>query len=298
MSIMRNIVIYRHWQPEDIDAAFKLVSRFYRFSRDSYQKMINSPYVEPEGIWLALVDQKVVGHVCGSEDTIFTENKFQKFGAVTTVCVDMDMRRQGIATKLMQELHTYFNKKNYRGSILRTETKEAAQLYKNLGYQQVTRELQTQLSPFVNSSQIKWADMNLKDLNTVNQVHARWAKQHFVTWDGQNPIIHQFNMKQYRVLRRCGRIVGYAKWSKPSEYYPHGLIVDPVAPDEAPMEVIRSVQAVIPTVLAWKTFEGSRYEDPLLSLKCLLEQTQVVDMLLHFNQEIDLTAHDRTFVWS
>ena len=42
-------------------------------------------------------------------------------------------------------------------------------------------------------------------------------------------------MKQYRVLRREGSIVGYAKWDEPSKYHPQGLVRDPMVPDEDPM---------------------------------------------------------------
>ena len=46
---------------------------------------------------------------------------------------------------------------------------------------------------------------------------------------------------------------------------PQGLIHDPIVPDEDPMEIIASVQAEITATRAWKTVEGSRYEDPLCS---------------------------------
>ena len=101
-------------------------------------------------------------------------------------------------------------------------------------------------------------------------------------------------MKQYRVLRRDKSTVGYAKWDEPSKYHPQGLVRDPMVPDEDPMEIIASVQAAIPAPRAWKTAEGSRYENPLRSLGCTLQSTEKVEMLLSFGSEIDWSGLTRT----
>ena len=69
-----------------------------------------------------------------------------------------DMRRQGIATRLMRELNPYLERKNYRGCILDTDTREAYQLYRKVGCQEVTREVRTQLSPRSDASELKWTD--------------------------------------------------------------------------------------------------------------------------------------------
>ena len=58
-----------------------------------------------------------------------------------------DMRRQGIAARLMQDLHAHFQRKGYRGSILDADEEAAIQLYQKVGYQQFTQDLQTQLLP-------------------------------------------------------------------------------------------------------------------------------------------------------
>jgi GNAT superfamily N-acetyltransferase len=293
---MRNTIIYRHWQPGDDDAILELLSAEpFRVSRDYYEKKFNGGYLEPEGIRLALVNERVVGHVFGSETYMYFEGKPQDFGMVTVMYVAPDMRRQGIATRLMQELNPYLERKGYRGSILGTTTKETYQLYQGVGYQEVTRELRTELSPRPNSSLLKWTEVNPEDFDSLHEIKKKWAGQNFpVYWNPQYPEVHQYNMKQYCVLRRGANIIGYAKWDEPSKYHPQGLVRDPMVPDEDPIEVIESVQAAIPAPRAWKTADGSRYEHPLRSLGSPLRPTEKVEMLLSYGPEIDWGELART----
>ena len=294
---MGTTITYRHWQPGDDDAVLELFLQDKQFgiTRDYYEKKFDG-YLEPEGVRLALVGERVVGHVFGSQTYLFIEGRSQDFGMVTVMYVAPGMRRQGIATRLMQDLNAYFEKKGYRGGILYVETAEAYQLYWKVGYQEVTRELRTQLSPRPNSSLLKWTEVNPEEFDILHQLKKRWARQNFpVYWNPQYPEVHQYNIKQYRALRRKAHIVGYAKWDEPSEHRPQGLIWDPMVPDEDPMEVITSVQAAIPAPRAWQTAVGSRYEDPLRALGYTLEPTEWVDMLLPLGPGIDWAGLARTF---
>ena len=294
---MGTTITYRHWQPGDDDAVLELFLQDKQFgiTRDYYEKKFDG-YLEPEGVRLALVGERVVGHVFGSQTYLFIEGRSQDFGMVTVMYVAPGMRRQGIATRLMQDLNAYFEKKGYRGAILYVETAEAYQLYWKVGYQEVTRELQTQLSPHPNSPLLKWTEVNPEDFDSLHEIKKKWAGQNFpVYWNPQYPEVHQYNMKQYRVLRRGANVVGYAKWDEPSEHRPQGLIWDPMVPDEDPMEVITSVQAAIPALRVWQTAEGSRYEDPLRALGYTLQPTEWVDMLLPIGPGIDWTRLARTF---
>ncbi|MCE2402728.1 GNAT family N-acetyltransferase [Candidatus Poribacteria bacterium] len=294
---MRNTITYRHWQPGDDDAVLKLLVPAEQCKEDYYRRKFNDPSLEPEGIRIALVGKRVVGHVYGSQTSLIVEGKVQDFGLVTLVFVAPDMRQQGIATRLMQDLNAYFEEKGYRGSILYVETAEAYQLYEKVGYQKVTRELRTELPARPNSSPLKWRAVKAEDFDILHQLKKRWGNQNFpIFWNHQVKEIHQFSMKQYRVLRRGTNIIGYAKWDEPSGYRPQGLIRDPIAPDEDPMDIITSVQAEITAMHAWQTTEGSRYEDPLCSLGCILKPTKMIDMLASFGQEIDLSEMHRT-VW-
>ena len=293
---MRHNIIYRHWQPGDDDAILELLlPAFKQVREDRYRKKFDNSHLEAEAVHLALVNERVVGHVWGEPASLFVEGKIQKFGMVTLACVTPDMRRQGIATRLMRGLHAYFQGEGYRGSILYTDSEIAAQLYRKVGYQEATRELRTQVTPRQDSSPFKWTEANFGNLNALHQLTGSWARHNFpVLWGSQGTIVHQFNMRQYRVLRRGENIVGYAKWDEPSEHRPHGLIRDPIVPDEDPMAVIKSVQSTISTPHAWQTFKGSRYESSLRSLGYPLEQTTQVDMFLAFGQEIDLIGYHRT----
>ncbi len=294
---MHNTIIYRHWQPGDDDAILKLLVPAEQCKEDYYRKKFNSPSLEPEGIRIALVGERVVGHVFGSRTSLFLEGRIQDFGLVTFVFVAPDMRRQGIATRLMRDLNIYFKRKGYRGSILYVETAEAYQLYQKVGYQKVTRELRTELPARPNSSQLKWRAVVPEDFNILHELKRCWRTHNFpVFWNSQGMEIHQFNMKQYRVLHRGRDIIGYAKWDDPSEHRPQGLIHDPIVPDEDPMDIIASVQAEITATRAWKTTEGSIYETPLRSYGCILKQGKMVDMVASFGQNIDLTKIYRT-VW-
>ena len=292
---MRDKIIYRHWQPGDDDAILKLLVPAEQVDENIYRNKFEGSHFEPEGIRLALVNERVVGHVWGSPCSFFIEDKCQRFVTVGAVFVAQDMRRQGIAARLMQDLHAHFQRKGYRGSILDVDEAAAIQLYQKVGYQQFTQDLQTQLPPNRNSSQLKWTEVNLSDLSVLPALDERWAKHNFpVNCDPESIKVHQYTMSGYRVLRQGQKIVGYTRWDEPSEYYRHGLIRDPIAPDMNPMEVIASVQSAIPTPRTWQTAEGGRYEEPLRAYGCTFEPTTTVIMLSSFGQEIDLTGYHRT----
>ncbi len=296
---MRKTIIYRHWQPGDDDAVLELLVPSKQLSsEDSYKNKFRNWPVEAEGIRLALVGKRVVGHVLGMHIPFLIEEKVQKFGMVTLVHVAPNERRQGIATRLMQELHAHFQRKGYRGSILDTDEEAAIRFYQKVGYHQFTRRLQTALPPNPNSSQLTWTEVNLKDLNTLAQLNERWARYNFPTsYDHQSIKVHRYNMRGYRVLCHGGYIVGYAEWGEPSKHRPQGSIRDPIVPDLEPMEVIASVQAAIPVTRMWETAEGGKYEERLRSCGCTFELTTVVLMLISFGQEIDLTSYHKTAWW-
>ena len=294
---MRHKIIYRHWQPGDDDAILELLLPAEQVDENMYRNKFEG-YLEAEGIRLALVNERVVGHVWGEPSSFFIEDKCQRFVTVGAVFVAQDMRRQGIAARLMQDLHAHFQRKGYRGSILDADEEAAIRLYQKVGYQQLTQELKTQLAPNPNASHLEWAEVNLSDLSALPPLDEMWAKQNFpVSCDRESLKVNQYTMSGYRVLRQSQNIVGYARWDEPSEYYRHGLIRDPIAPNVDPMEVIASLQSAIPTIRTWQTAEGGRYEAPLRSCGCTFEPTTTVIMLSSFGQEIDLTGYHRTAWW-
>ena len=172
---MRQKIIYRHWQPGDDDAILELLLPAEQVDENIYR----NKDIEAEGIRLALINERVVGHVWGEPCSFFIEDKCQRFVSVGAVFVAQDMRRQGIAARLMQDLHTHFQRKGYRGSILDADEEAAIRLYQKVGYQQLTQDLQTQLPPNQNASQLKWAEVNLSDLSAIPQLDEMWAKQNF-----------------------------------------------------------------------------------------------------------------------
>ena len=80
---MRNTITYRHWQPGDDDAVLKLLVPAEQCKEDYYRRKFNNPSLEPEGIRIALVGKRVVGHVYGSQTSLIVEGKVQDFGLVT-----------------------------------------------------------------------------------------------------------------------------------------------------------------------------------------------------------------------
>ena len=236
---MRDTIVYRHWQPGDDDAVLAFLPNT---NEDWFRHKFDDEDLEPEGIRLAFLEERVVGHAMGEPISLFIEEKVQRFGTVTGVFVEPDMRRRGIATRLMQEIHTYFERKGCRGSILDTDAEAARQLYQKVGYQEITRTLRTQLLPSSDVSQLKWTSARLEDLRVLHQLAERWASQNFrVLREPADIKVDPSNLDEYRVLCRSGNIVGYTKWSEPSEHYPKALICDPIAPDQDPTEVIKSL---------------------------------------------------------
>lgn len=127
-------IIYRHWQPGDDDAVLAFLPNT---DEDWFRHKFDDEALEPEGIRLAFLDERVVGHAMGESISFCIGGQTQKFGTVTNVFVVPDMRRQGIATRLMQEMHTYFKRKGFRGSILDADTEVSRRLYRKVGYQEV-----------------------------------------------------------------------------------------------------------------------------------------------------------------
>ena len=150
--------------------------------------------------------------------------------------------------------------------------------------------------PERNTSPLRWRNTHLEDLSVLHQLDKDWARQNFpVWWDPQDMSVDYSNINDHRVLHRGQDIIGYTNWSQPSERFPNGSICDPVAPSEEPIEVIKSIQAVIRAPLTWQTCKNSRYEEPLRSLGYSLEPRKCVTMLFPFGREIDLTKHHRSF---
>lgn len=130
---MCNPIIYRHWQPGDDDAVLAFRPNT---NEEWYRHKFDDGDLEPEGIRLAFLGERMVGHAMGERTTLFIEGKVQTFGEIMDVFVAPDMRRQGIATRLMQAVHTYFERKGYRGSILDPDTEASRRLYRKVGYQE------------------------------------------------------------------------------------------------------------------------------------------------------------------
>ena len=126
--LIRNTIVYRPWQPGDDDAVLAFRPNT---NENWFRHKFDDEDLEPEGIRLAFLGKRVVGHVMGERTTLYIEGKVQEFGEVMDVFVAPDLRRQGIATRLMQEVHTYFERKGYRGSIL-DPAESARRLYQNL----------------------------------------------------------------------------------------------------------------------------------------------------------------------
>ena len=97
---MHTKIIYRSWQPGDDDAILELLPAEV-VNEGIYRNQFGNSQLETEGIRLALVNERVVGHVWGEPCLFFVEDKFQRFGNVGAVFVARDMRRQGIATQLI-----------------------------------------------------------------------------------------------------------------------------------------------------------------------------------------------------
>ena len=72
---MRNTIVYRHWQPGDDDA----VLAFRPVNEDWFRHKFDDENLEPEGIRLAFLNERVVGHVMGERTTLCIEGKVQEF---------------------------------------------------------------------------------------------------------------------------------------------------------------------------------------------------------------------------
>ena len=104
---MSNTIIYRHWQPGDDDAVLSFLPNTNEdWFRHKFNDLDDS--LKPEGIRLAFLGERCVGHAMGESTSLFIEEKIQKFGTVSAVFVAPDMRRHGIATTLIQEMHHVF----------------------------------------------------------------------------------------------------------------------------------------------------------------------------------------------
>ena len=129
----------------------------------------------------------------------------------------------------------------------------------------------------------------------LDQLAERWARQNFrVLWEPGYIKVDQSNLDEYCVLCRSGDIVGYTKWSEPSEYYPKALICDPIAPDQNPTEVIKSIQAVISNTTGVETCAGSRYETRFVTLDACLKGRWTLQCSSLLVKKIDVTQQFRT----
>lgn len=289
---MRTIT-YRHWQPGDDDAILEFLPNT---NEDWFRHKFDDPddMLEPEGIRLAFVNDRVIGFVMGEPDTRFIEAKVQTFGYVTSMFVSPDMRRKGIATRLMLDLIAYFESSGFRGSILDTDNEGAIQLYQKVGYKLITRELHTTIPPSNDYTQLKWTKVDINELTYLHKLREKWSKYHFpVYWNPDEMEVNQSNLHEYKVLRNEDSVFGYVDWTQLTRDFPPNFITDPIAPSVDPYEVIKSFQQEITEPTIWQTCEGSRYENPLRSLGFEIVSIKSVSMYLSIGREIDLTDHHR-----
>ncbi len=71
---MHSTITYRYWQPGDDDAVLKLLIPAEQCSENHYLKKFNTPSLEPEGIRLAFVGERVVGHVLGRTYALYIKS--------------------------------------------------------------------------------------------------------------------------------------------------------------------------------------------------------------------------------
>ena len=130
----------RRAMPSEIDAACAIVEEYYEamsvVARDTREEFARLYFEEGAGIWLAWVEERVIGCIA-----LRTMRQFAESGEVKRLYVQPEYRGRGIAAALHDALQSYARNAGYRWMYLDTaDNMEAAiRFYEAQGYKRCAR---------------------------------------------------------------------------------------------------------------------------------------------------------------
>ena len=137
--VMRDFEI-RRAMPSEIDAAFAIVGEYYEavnvVARDTQEEFERLYFKSGAGIWLACLEQRVIGCVALRAVPQSTDS-----GEVKRLYVKPEYRGRGIAAALHDALQSYATNFGYRWLYLDTADKmtSAIRFYEQQGYERCAR---------------------------------------------------------------------------------------------------------------------------------------------------------------
>lgn len=159
VSTMSQVDI-RSYRPDDFSEVLSLLNRCLTedpISSENFQrKVLLDQNYDPRGTLLACADGKIVGFALGLVRSYKIEDSAPDFDRswITLIGVDEAYRRQGIATKLVQGLETYFKERKCVGTWVASYAPnyfipgvdvaaypEALEFFKKMGWSEVYRPL-------------------------------------------------------------------------------------------------------------------------------------------------------------
>jgi ribosomal protein S18 acetylase RimI-like enzyme len=136
---MRDFEI-RRAMPGEIDTAYAIVGEYYEamsvVARDRQQEFARLYFADGAGIWLAWLEEKVIGCIALRAMPQFTDS-----AEVKRLYVKSQYRGRGIAAALHDALQSYATNSGYRWLYLDTtdDMKAAIRFYEQQGYKRCAR---------------------------------------------------------------------------------------------------------------------------------------------------------------
>jgi ribosomal protein S18 acetylase RimI-like enzyme len=130
----------RRAMPSETHIAYSIVAEYYEamkvVARDLREEFARLYFVRGAGIWLARLEEKVIGCIALREMPQFTDS-----GEVKRLYVQPQYRAQGIAVALHEALESYARNFGYRWLYLDTADNMTAAIrfYEKHGYKRWTR---------------------------------------------------------------------------------------------------------------------------------------------------------------
>jgi len=176
-------VHYSHWQEGDDEAIEPFLLPEGWVSRERYLSKFDDPLLEPEGVHLAWLRGKVVGHVMTCRRPVFMEGRVQLLGGIGQMLVAESVRGQGVGRALLGRGLKYLEKKGCRAVSLHTNTglERALNFYAAAGFFTWAEEVIHSLD---SRALARKSGIALHGIKPDEALPARleWAKGNFPVW--------------------------------------------------------------------------------------------------------------------
>ncbi len=159
----------------------------------TYARKFEDPGLESSRVFVAELDERVVGHVMSTRRAVYVEGDWKTFGCIGHLVVHPRAKGLGIGRRLLGACDEDAERAGMRGALMWTRTSyhPAFQMYLRDGYELYAREVTHEIDTAWVADRLGPSPLDLRplaadDAQAAERVRAQWAEEAFpvsVGWD-------------------------------------------------------------------------------------------------------------------